>query len=809
MTGKLKRARTGNLARAAILSAMTSIAFLNAGLGNIATKAQEQAISIDLSPGPLSTAVKQLAVQSGLQIGYDSSVLQGMSTGGLSGQYGPSEALAVLLAGTGVDYTFTGPRTVTLTRNTASADGVIGTDDGTEWLPAIQVFGEKLTRDGFETYTSVGVATAQDLEDYVTQDLEQALNRMANVRASTSGDGNANFSIRGLDAEGVTQPSRSTPIISVTIDGALQGVEATRRGSRSVWDVEQIEVLRGPQSTIQGRNALGGAVIIKTKDPTWVPELIFDGQLGTDDYKSAAFALSTPIVSDQVAIRIAGQIIRDNNDIDYPDPTIASLGDDEFEEIRAKLLVTPDALPDFTGLFTISHTHDKPAWNAVTGPDYFAREFVDTDGSTAEFRDTKVNRYVADLTYDLAPGWELRSVTALTDTDVEIQSVPNSSLGRDDTRDGKDFSQDLRLVYDSDESRISGVFGLFAGRFTNDVDSLITTDYFAGFGLPAVPVQDLTAENKTTSYAAYTDLRYKLTDRFTILGGGRLLQDTIATNYQGEALDLAATLASGYPVYGSLDEDTSKTDVVFLPKLGVAFDINDNHTISAFASRGYRAGFSETIAGSTEIHDVAPEYLWSYELAYRSRWMDDSLEVFANAFYYDYDNQQILTYNTDFPGQTITQNAGKSHAYGAEVEARYRPTDGLELFASLGLLHTEFDDAITSVGDISGNSFPEAPSVTATIGGFWRHDSGFFASADVSYTDGFYSTGDLDNTASRYVDSFTIVNAKIGYEFEHMTIAAFARNLFDEQYLTGISENGTQATIGEGLSVGIHATAKF
>lgn len=794
--------RSGLVSGALLMSLVTGTALLSGGLGAAHAQSLEQSVSVNISAGRLSTALNQLARQSGLQIGYDSTLVAGKTTGGLTGQYTPEDALRILLSGTGIDYRISNSGTISLVAPGSTAAGEPALEDGETLLSTITISGEKLPRDLFETYTSVGVVTSEDISDYVIQTLDQSLNRMANVRAQTTGDGNNSFAIRGLDAEGVTQPTRSTPIISVTVDGALQGVEATRRGSRGIWDVDQIEVLRGPQSTIQGRNALGGAVIIETKDPTWEPEIIFEGDVATEDFRSGAFAVSTPIVQDQLAVRIAGQMFQETADIDYVDPALESLGKDEFEEIRGKVLLTPEALPGFTALFSVSYTHDKPAWNAVTGPDYFDRKFDDATSTIAEFRDTTVDRYVADLSYELAPGWEITSITALTDTEVSIRSPSTSSFDRSDTRDGTDISQDIRLTYEADDSNWSGVFGLFAGKFTNDVESLITTDAFAPF-IPVLTIQELDSKLETTSIAAYADLRYKVWDRVTFMGGGRLLQDRVSADFDGVVLNDTTF------VLETVDEDSSTTNVVFLPKVGLAFDITEDQTISAFVSQGYRAGFAEAIAGSSTINEVEPEYLWSYELAYRSRWMDDRLEIFANAFYYDYKDQQIVVDNPNFPGQTITENAGKSHAYGAELEARYRPIDSLQLFSSVGLLKTELDEANTSTGNYSGNEFPNAPAFTATLGGIWRHDSGFFAGADVSHTSSYFSSSDLANTTDRKIDAYTLVNAQLGYEMEHATITAYAKNLFNEEYLTDISSGGATATIGDGLSVGIRASARF
>ena len=585
------------------------------------------------------------------------------------------------------------------------------------------------------------------------------------------------------------------------IDGAIQNSEASRRGARGVWDVEQIEVLRGPQSALQGQHALGGAVLIKSKDPTYTPEAIIEAQGGTQDFRTAAFAVNAPIVPNEVALRVSGQVMRETKAISYLDPLVAPLGRDEFDQVRAKLLVTPESLPGFTGLFTVSRTFDKPAVTAVTGPDFFARQFnVSASSGSVDFRKTFTNNYISDMSYELAPGWKVKSLTAFAETDTTIGSPAGSSIVRNDKREGGDFSQDLRLAFDPAGSALTGVAGLFVGRFSNRTDSLITTTLFGP--LPQ-NLQDLNSDNTTVSIAAYTDLRYRFFDRWTLIAGGRLLQDKVRNEVRGEAFDLQLFSQT------SLAENVSNTNSEFLPKVGLAYDLTDKQTIAGTATKGYRSGYAEAVIGSGTINRIAPEYLWSYELAYRSKWLEDRLQLNANTFYYDYRDQQLVVDNPFIVGASTTENVAKSHAYGAEIDVRWKPIEGLTLFSSIGLLQTRFDDAVTRLGTINGNAFPSSPTVTASAGAFYKQDSGFFVGADISYTDGFYSSGDIANTPTRFVDAFTLVNARFGYEAAHGSVSLFARNLFDERYLTSISAGRTEATIGDGRMIGIKATARF
>lgn len=769
---------------------------------------QPQTQTFNIPAQPLDSALSAFGRATGIQIIYDSAITAALRSSPVRGSFTPSEALSRLLAPTGLAPRFTGPRTATLQRNPAMQSRAQA--GGTINLDTIVVESEKVSRDYFRTYTSIGVVTGQQISDYNAPDLQRSFNLLGNVRSLRTGDGNNGFMIRGLNSEGVTAPSGSSaPLISVIVDGAIQSTEATRRGARGIWDVDQIEVMRGPQSTIQGRNALAGAVVIKTNDPTYTPGMIVEGQMGGNDYHMGAFVVNTPLVQDQVALRVAGQTMRQNNDITYSNPVLNVLGEDQLDQIRGKLLITPASMPGLRVLFTVNRTLDNPMQTTVTGPDFFARRYNSTltSGSFPELRTAAVNNYIADISYEFSPGVKLQSVTALADTKVQITGPNQPVWFRNDTREGEDFSQDLRFSFDQPGSPLSGVLGLFAGRFTNHINALAKTS------LNPFPfaIQDAVFDFKDTSIAAYADLRYRFWDKWTLLGGGRLLRDESERNFVGSVTD--PTNGVFFPV--SIDEATHYSNTEFLPKFGLAYDLAANQTVAGTVSKGYRKGFSELPVGATTINQVNPEFMWAYELAYRSKWWDDRLQLNANIFYYDYKDQQLAVDVPGGAGQTMVQNVGKSHLYGGEIEARVRPLEGLTLFASVGLLKTKFDEATTLesgvIRNYSGKEFPEAPSVTVSGGGIWKHQSGFFVSADISYTDGYFSPRDLSNNPLRYVDSFTLVNAQLGYETKHGTLAIFARNLFNEQYLTSIATPGPtgSASIGDGRVFGVRGQARF
>lgn len=796
------------------LIVLASVAAPSPGTAQTQAAATQTAVYA-IPAGSVSAALAAFGAASGVQIVYDSSIAQGLRSPGVRGARTSEQALAELLTGTGLNWRFTSPRSVTIEAPSVVAGPVAVTAQDMVELDTISVSGEKLTRDLSNVYSSVGVVTGEQFFDYAIEDLRGALNKLANTRVSGSDRGNSGIVIRGLSSEGLSQPTNSSPVIALIVDGASQNGEGIRRGNRGTWDVANVEVFRGPQSTLQGRNAMGGAVVVNTNDPTWHWEgaAEFDYMDSSDSgYQgSGAFMLSGPLVENQVAFRVAGQYLEGDRGIAFADPLNGPLDDDEFSSLRAKVLITPEQLEGFEALITVSYNSDKPGYPVATGPNFFDRRF-DSDVSAAELRYTDVTTVVADVSQQLTEGIKLRSVTAYIETDAEISSLPGSAFYlRDELRAGQDFTEDLRLELEEGVRPLSGVVGFNYGRFSNKPDSEISVAV-PDFGIfDPILYQQLEGSNLITSYAAYADLRYALTERWSLLFGGRLGYEKVENEADGMTLSLPETIMTGIPTYESTSYDGDVGYLVALPKLGVAYEIDAKQTIAFTVSEGFRAGFS-AVDGSGNVYEVDPETLWAYEVAYRSKWLDDRLQVNANGFYYKYSDLQT---DVDDPvlgyPQTITTNVGKAHAYGGEIELRALVTQEFTAFASVGLLKTEFDSAVPAVGIEVGGEFPEAPAVTFNVGGIYRHASGFFVSADLAYTDSYYSSADVANTAEEEVSAFTIVNAAIGYEAKNWSVTLFAKNIFDEEYVTGISVNGdsSSGTVGDGRMIGVRARATF
>ncbi|MEM1110657.1 MAG: TonB-dependent receptor [Pseudomonadota bacterium] len=662
--------------------------------------------------------------------------------------------------------------------------------DSSKVLEQVLVYGEKVERSYLDTFGSVGIVTADDLEAHDVGDTQGVYLRMANVRAFTEGTGTNSIAIRGINADGV-QPANSAALISVIIDGVTQSAEGLKRGSRGVWDVEQIEVHRGPQSTTHGRNALAGAVVIKSKDPTYEPEYALRAIYGELDRREIAAALSGPIIGNELAYRLSGEYRERTDDVEFEDRENEFFADDEFHNVRAKLLWEPATLEDLSILLTYNDVFDSPSSTPVTGPDFFDRVF---NGSSvfAESREMDLQNYAADISYDLGGGMTLRSISAYNDSDLEIGSVPSSDrYFREDTRNDSDFTQELLLELNEERAGWTGIAGIFYADFDGTTDSFIES-----FGLV---IQDGTFERRTETWALYGDFRWQASSRLSFTLGGRYQDDTISTQ---------SDVTSAISGPSLVDQETS--DDVFLPKLAVAYDLHDNQTLAFTAGRGYRQGFTETLVSDrSQVNEVDPEFVWTYELAYRVSAVDNRLTLGANVFYNDYSDQQVTVSNPDVPILTNTFNAGDSSSYGAEVEMRYLFGNGLSIYAALGLIETElgdFPDPICDRGNCEGNEFTDAPPLTASLGGEYFHSNGFFASLAASYTDAFFQ--EIDNGANTEVDSNVLVNGMIGWQFKRFRVSAYVNNLFDEEYFTG-RRSDTEAWVGDPRNAGLEVSASF
>lgn len=353
------------------------------------------------------------------------------------------------------------------------------------------------------------------------------------------------------------------------------------------------------------------------------------------------------------------------------------------------------------------------------------------------------------------------------------------------------FTQEFRLNYTSDKWR--NVLGLYYASEDGEAANNIVLNPIIGL--------NSSSESEFTNLALFGEVAYSFAPTWEVVVGGRF-----------DVSDQEGVLVSGNTFTPTPNvTETSSDEVVLLPKLSISKELTPTDRLAFTVQRGFRTGGSgiQPLSGDEFFFD--PEFTWTYELSYRGSFADDQLSVNANIFYTDWTDQQVEFFET--PGNALTQvttNSASSRIVGFELDARLNVTPEFDLFAGIGYADTEFEEFIDPrLGDLSENPFPRAPKWNASFGGDYQHTSGFFAGADLSYSDEYASNLQVDPD---FVDPYAIVNAQVGCRTDRWEFALFAENLFDHEYLLSgdfDSTTDTVGTLGQTRLIGANLTVDF
>ena len=675
-------------------------------------------------------------------------------------------------------------------------------DDPVLNLGTLTVSGDKLGRSLAETNTSVGLITGEAIDAGSDSNLQEVVSQIANV---VIGNSDREISIRGVPNDGIGGEGDT---ISVYLDGvALPGQTGAYGGPLSVWDVEQVEVLRGPQSTTFGRNSIAGALTLTTRDPT--PEWDLRARVASfsRDGHDYAVAGGGPI-TDGLRFRIAAQDYYARGDI-Y---NVTRMEDDadraDIENLRAKLEWLPlsDWLPGYRSLLTYSASDNE------FGDNIF-------DSTQAERTATADERFIGVFTTDVY-AWEqsLPLGTAFTLESVTgfVDSLDDRQWGFDRTeeqggttafdRSTETFSQELRLQMRFDAVR--AVIGIY---YSDEDGAELTTGEDVPAAGGAVLLSGAQSSDREAETAAlFAEMDWDLFDDWTLTLGGRLNQErnrrrdiaeldyTLAAPIPGLPFDVGVplpdavsdALSQAQPDFVPPDYDVeSENDFSdFLPKVGLTWRYLPTHSLGLQYQHGYRSGGASVTFFGGELSEFDPEYTRTTELALRNQWLDGALSLNANLFYTDWTDQQV-TIGEETSFYTTTENAGESHQYGLEIESLVQLPYQLELFASLGWLRSEFDRFVNSGENYADNRFPLSPDRSGSLGLTLTDWKGVSGQVSVNYV------GDIDSYANNDPDgrvpSRTLLNAKLGYALPWgFDINVFGRNLTDDVNLQGRFVNG-------------------
>lgn len=670
-------------------------------------------------------------------------------------------------------------------------------------LDTIILRGELIDRPLEDTTTSAIVITGEEIEDRGDLEITDIIERTPGLSRAL---GDNEFVIRGIPERGVAGGDSGA-----TINTVVDGIRVTdfaniRTNIFSTWDLEQVEVLRGPQSTQTGRNALAGAINVRSRDPDFTPEFKFRGLVGNGRTYQGAFAGNIPIIEDTLAFRLSFDRTQTDGFIDN-----VTFGADDYARasnttVRASARL--DLGPDFSAILKYTFYDQESSNSEQIDED----RFPDERANLLNFytpNDRKVRGLNLRMSYALSSALSLGSTTTFSTHD--FSAVFDIDNGPTPTPpgffDGEDeiFEQEITLSYQTE--RLNAVIGAFYTEIDNE-DAFITT------GLPAFiidPTADPTStanivnsnDGLTKNYAIFGEAEYDISDRLRGIFGFR---------YDHEEDRSAATTAftSDDPTVVLPPSATTRTDAdfeAFLPKLGLVYELDAERNVGFVVQRGYRAGGASFNAFSG-LTTFDPEFTTNYELSFRGTFLDGRLTTNANAFYTDWTDQQVAVPGpTGDPDDTITINAGESRVWGAELDMRAEVSDNLEVFGGLAYVNTEFEDFVFDGEQLAGNEFPYAPEFTASIGSVYNFDNGFYVGGDISFTSSGFT--DVQNTSGQTFDDRTLVNLRAGYRTDTWVAFAYIKNALDEDYVIRRTANVPGVEVGDPREFGFGLQARF
>ncbi|MBP8170845.1 MAG: TonB-dependent receptor [Pseudomonas sp.] len=746
-----------------------------ATLAGIATLASAQAaeghapVAYQIGAGSVTSQLQQVAEQSAVTIRIDKTLLAGRQSPGLQGEYTPKQAIDTLLAGTDV-------------QAVSDSAGTYSLQQGGLNLQAVMVSGEKLERSLKETTTAVSVLSGADVDTGELQSVYNIGNRVPNLTKNGAGLVN----IRGVEGTGpasgvFTLISGARPRISTTVDGSAEAWSGQQYLDVGLWDVKQVEVLRGPQSTTQGRNAIGGAIIVETNDPSFTWEGATRAGWETEDGRGQlAGVVSGPLIENELAFRLAAEGLKGNTYTDYSaingqtgKPWTVDPSAVEKHSIRGKLLWTPEAISDLSAKLTVAQRkHDGAYLNWAEGDpkDY---EFT---GATSNTRvsDTDSTVVSTDIEYGLSES--LTAHLLLSHTDYQAHFTESGADNFQMDQDEKTDTLEARLAYAGLDNDVDGVVGVYYSK--RDQDLLAAPNGFVG-------------DDQTKTSAVFGESTVGLTERLDLILGARLEREE-------QTRDVTAWPGAAWQ--GLVQTDIGET--MLLPKLGLSYAITPQTTLGLTAREGYNPGGGSLDWNTSEFYEYDKEEVKTYEFSSRSLLLNNRLSLNANLFFNDYTDYQALQ-NRRFT------NVKGGETYGFEIDATAYLDDRLEVFGSLGLLHSKVTEANAENPGIEGNEFSSAPDYTAGLGFKKTLDSGFFFGGDVSYVAEYYS--DLENTKGLEAGDYLLTNLNAGYEADEYSIRLYSRNLFDEEtiYRTNANWGGNSYWVGAPRTLGIVADYRF
>ena len=682
-------------------------------------------------------------------------------------------------------------------------------DESLQDVPiAITAFtGEQLDRVGADTLISVGQSTPN-----VTLEVSRGTN--TTITAFIRGVGQQD-PVAGFEAG-----------VGLYIDDVY--LNRPQAAVLDIYDVDRIEVLRGPQGTLYGRNTIGGAIKYVTKGLSDETEAKVRASYGTYNQMDLVVTASTPLSEN---FRIGGSLARLTRDGFGDNLNLPGLENYNKDVLGGRFSMEWDVTDAFdlrlSGDFIEDDSDPRQGHRltvgAFSGAPILDDVFDTRSGLNSPTQKVEASGVALTANWRLSDTITLRNILSQredeTTTPIDFDSLPVVDLDVPAIYENEQLSNELQLIYESE--RLSGV----AGFYWLDANAFNTFDVILA-QLGAVldpPLPGLNANTygdvDTESWAVYADFSYNISDAFAVSLGGRYTVDertsrVLRTTYLfGASPDLGGT---GVPIAVTSDFLGSREFKEFTPRVSVNWTPNDDQNLYFTYSEGFKGGSFDPrgqtsaapdIDGDGTVSDAEifefmsfdPEFVDSYEVGVKSSWMDGRVKTSLAVFFADYTDVQIpgsfgFDSNGDGVNDTfigITSNAGDADMTGIEFEGSAMLSDAFSLGWAIGYLDAEFNEFIDATGNNVADErvFQNTPDLTANATLTYQNDMDLFGNAGTFFVIG---SASYRSEASQFEfptveldqPGFTLLDLSLVWEDDdgHWRVGLHGKNLTDEEY---------------------------
>lgn len=651
---------------------------------------------------------------------------------------------------------------------------------------------------------SVSAFSGSEIEARFADDISEITDISPNLIIDDTAQGPGGVAAISLRGIGVAEVESSfDPAVGVVIDGVFLG-----KASGSITkliDVERVEVLRGPQGTLFGRNSIGGVINITRAKPTQEVSGKIRGSYGSYDTTELDGMFNFGL-GEQLAVKLTASY-HDQGEGFYDNlVTGEEDGEIEYAMYGAHLLWTP--LPTMD----IEYSYTREEYDQDTPPllnvGQSGQLLCDAFGYCSPDLDTPISgdrfdvvqngpndasfdadTHIASVGWAIDDEWALDYIFGYRETDEEVlqdfDGTPETLFETTRPEVYDQTSHELRLTRSGD--RLDFVVGayLFDMEYTIDLVS------FIGFVVPNTVLNiPQTANQQTDSWALFFESDYSLTDKWVLTVGGRYSDD-----------EKQAQITNDFVI--SQPEPVEENWSEFTPKIGLKYFANDDLMFYGLFSSGYRAGGFNGRPTTQQAADrpYDPETVDNYEVGMKSQWLQDRLRLNASLFRMDYDDKQEEQSVAVIGGtgqQTVVANASTATIWGVEVDFMYLPeVEGLEFSGNLGWLDASYDDFVADIGrggvtDNDDLEFRRAPEWNASLAVRYEWQAGpgiAWARAGWNFIGEHEMT--LANSPQTSNDAQHLVDASINYDWGNAQVSLFGRNLLDEDgYTIGFDVGG-------------------